>query len=434
MLPAALLAAASFQQSSAAGPYDYGLPSQELWLEGCRHVPDKRLVELDLEPTGLVSAHELWLAHNRPDWFLWTGQYLKDPDPDNAPVLRSLACDRDTLNVTWDDGGDDAVVEVQYPVAFLHRWLKSTCNSGRQPLAATNLRWAAKQDHDFASVMSSNEALLAVMEEVQELGAAVINDAPIEKHIVQNVTSRMAYTGSMDTLYGSQFSVRSEVSEGPKNNIAYTNVELGLHQDLVYYESMPGLQFLHCTAFDGVGGGQSLLMDVFAVAEELRKQNPAAFKALSEIPVTFIKFDMDRERPAHFEYQTTHFHLHPEAGDVLKVVWSPPFEGPLRISAERVEEYYVARKAFKDLMIRMYATHLLEFTLQPGQVLVFNNGRMLHGRREFWKLDGGQGVRVLEGAYINIDEFRNRLETTRRLVSGSAKGIHESVYIGNRCL
>jgi len=29
-------------------------------------------------------------------------------------------------------------------------------------------------------------------------------------------------------------------------NIAYSNVALGLHMDLMYYESPPGLQLLHC--------------------------------------------------------------------------------------------------------------------------------------------------------------------------------------------
>ena len=42
---------------------------------------------------------------------------------------------------------------------------------------------------------------------------------------------------------------------------------LDLHMDLIYYESAPGLQGLHAYLFDdSVGGGYSLLLDVFAFA------------------------------------------------------------------------------------------------------------------------------------------------------------------------
>ena len=45
--------------------------------------------------------------------------------------------------------------------------------------------------------------------------------------------------------------------------------------DLCYYESPPGLQLLHCLAFDGgVEGGETTLIDAFAVAEQLRREEP----------------------------------------------------------------------------------------------------------------------------------------------------------------
>ena len=35
------------------------------------------------------------------------------------------------------------------------------------------------------------------------------------------------------------------VSDPKPINVAYSNVKLGFHMDLIYYESAPGLQFLH---------------------------------------------------------------------------------------------------------------------------------------------------------------------------------------------
>ena len=65
-------------------------------------------------------------------------------------------------------------------------------------------------------------------------------------------------------------------------NIAYTGEPLASHMDLCYYESPPGLQLLHCLAFDGgVEGGETTLIDAFAVAEQLRREEPEVTLTLS---------------------------------------------------------------------------------------------------------------------------------------------------------
>ena len=84
------------------------------------------------------------------------------------------------------------------------------------------------------------------------------------------------------------------VSEETPINVAYSTVGLALHQDLVYYESPPGLQvgtiaracrptsliiaapqFLHAVRFDGdVKGGESTLLDGAALLERFRRDEP----------------------------------------------------------------------------------------------------------------------------------------------------------------
>ena len=49
--------------------------------------------------------------------------------------------------------------------------------------------------------------------------------------------------------------------------------------------------------------------------------------------------------------------------------------------------------------------------LRPGEMLVFNNRRMLHGRDAFGTDDG---VRWLRGCYVCIDEFANKCNLLRR--------------------
>jgi gamma-butyrobetaine dioxygenase len=83
----------------------------------------------------------------------------------------------------------------------------------------------------------------------------------------------------MTTIYGTIWDVKVDLRP---INIAYSNVALDLHQDLVYYESPPGLQLLHCLRFDAsIQGGATTFVDVFAAAEALRTANPAVLRLLA---------------------------------------------------------------------------------------------------------------------------------------------------------
>lgn len=207
------------------------------------------------------------------------------------------------------------------------------------------------------------------------------------------------------TIYGSTFDVRTEPNP---INIAYTNLPLVLHQDLVYYESPPGLQLLHCLEFgEDVVGGEHVLLDAFYVAELLRVEQPDAFEALCQIPARFQKIHAERASPAKMTYDRPHITVNDD-GVISQVTWSPPFEGPLAHTHGPVaERYYSAYAAFAALVEREIPQHQAVIPLAPGDVVTFNNRRMLHGRNGF-TCAGPVARRHLRGAYCNIDEFKNR--------------------------
>lgn len=70
-------------------------------------------------------------------------------------------------------------------------------------------------------------------------------------------------------------------------------------------------------------------------------------------------------------------------GCIVDVVWAPPFEGPVATdSPEDMERFYRAYTRFAGMLEE--STDLLDTVrLQPGDVLTFNNRRMLHGRTPF---------------------------------------------------
>ena len=76
---------------------------------------------------------------------------------------------------------------------------------------------------------------------IAEYGLCLLKGVPAKDRMVKNVAELIAPV--QQTIYDEIFDVKAE-----KNpiNIAYSDVALGFHMDLMYYESAPGIQFLHC--------------------------------------------------------------------------------------------------------------------------------------------------------------------------------------------
>jgi alpha-ketoglutarate-dependent taurine dioxygenase len=285
---------------------------------------------------------------------------------------------------------------------------------------------------DYNDIMASDRAVWEWLTALNETGITLVRNAPTVDRTVLKLAARVA--PPMLTIYGDAWDVA--VMAKPIN-IAYAPVGLDVHVDLVYYESAPGLQLLHCRQFDdGVRGGESTFVDGFFAAEELRRRDPAAFATLTRVPATFQKVHYDRASPVHIVAQKPHItvdrSLLPRrvtgsggpasssdveaaaAGDITGVSWAPQFEGPLRVPAADVDEYYAAYAAFAHVLrdIELDGRHLVEYRMSPGDVSVFNNRRMLHGRRNFGApvgAGGGGGNRLLQGCYVNVDEYKSRL-------------------------
>jgi alpha-ketoglutarate-dependent taurine dioxygenase len=236
-------------------------------------------------------------------------------------------------------------------------------------------------------------------------------------------------------------------------NIAYTTLALCPHQDLAYYESIPGLQLLHCIENDSntVQGGASTLIDVIAAATVLQQLAPDLFDVLLHCDATFIK----QRDGADMIYRRPHIRCSLSDKQIISVRWSPPFEGPLlSIPQQLAEDYYVAYSAFERMIdnalprLRTTNDHKIEnrllphisfelehdlcdyannntweYRMQRGDVLIFNNQRMLHGRRAYKLVPPtppaparatGSAGRHLMGCYTNIDDTLCQYRLLRR--------------------
>ena len=181
--------------------------------------------------------------------------------------------------------------------------------------------------------------------------------------------------------------------------------------DLMYFNSPPGLQFLHCLR-NSVSGGSSIFVDSFRAASLLRLSNPQAYKSLVNTPVQFHYVNDNRHfyfsRPTIVPDKTDPYDL---AFD--HVNYAPPFQAPFEIETadkkgkanwRRFVSSFKEFAAFTDREDMMY-----EDTLRQGECVVFANRRVLHARRAF---DVTTGERWLKGTYVDWDDFQSKLRVS----------------------
>ena len=197
------------------------------------------------------------------------------------------------------------------------------------------------------------------------------------------------------TNFGETF--RVETKPDP-NNLAYTSHALPLHTDLPNQEMPPGFQFLHCVRNEATGGG-SVFLDSFRIAERLRDTDPRAFTLLSTMPIPFRfqdrDFDIRADRPL--------IGLD-ERGRLFDVRYSAHLMDTFHMDGAVMVDYYQAYRKF------MAATRdpadTMAFKLDAGEMVVFDNRRVLHGRQTF---DPATGHRLLRGFYIDRGEIDSRI-------------------------
>ena len=251
--------------------------------------------------------------------------------------------------------------------------------------------------------MDTDAGLRAALHDLIASGVGIVVGAPTEPGTVLEVADRLGYV--RETNFGRLFDVRTVPGS---NDLAYRAVALGPHIDNPYREPVPGIQLLHCLVNETTGGW-STLVDALAVTGQLAVDDPEALRLLRTVPVTF------RFRDAETELVTQRAVVAvDDVGAITGLHYSPRLDLlPLRPEAELVA-YQRARRRLAELLVD--PAFELRFALEPGQVLVFANDRVLHGRTGF---DPQEGSRHLQGCYIDHDAPRSRYRVLTRERAGS---------------
>lgn len=273
-------------------------------------------------------------------------------------------------------------------------------------------------DETFGNVVDTlNKFGLCFVNNVEDplrnLQTQLVNQSNKSFWPVSKLARRFGYI--KETFYGTLFNVRNEKKA---KNIAYTDRFLPLHMDLCYYESPPGLQFLHFIQ-NSTSGGENIFADSFLAARHIKDTDPEAYYALKKVPITF-NYDNDNEfyyylRPLIVEDPYVRC---PITGDtqIKEVNYSPPFQGPFEYHVTRddnpalFDSFLRGMVAFEEFINK--PTNQFIIKIPENTCVIFDNRRVLHSRLQFSSDNGGD--RWLMGCYVDGDSFRSKLRTVNR--------------------
>ena len=229
-------------------------------------------------------------------------------------------------------------------------------------------------------------------------GFVIFENVPTKDNFIVNFANSI---GSIRrTNFGEFFNVKSKPNP---NDLAYTSLPLAPHTDNPYRKPVPCIQLLHCIENE-VGGGLSTLVDGLTVTEELKKEHPSFFQILTEIKVRFQFVDDN----VVLEDWAEMIQLD-ENKRLKQVRFSPRLDFVPLMDKEKLELYYAARNKISE----MYNSEKfrIEFKLKPGDLLMMDNYRLLHGRTEY---NANEGNRFLQGCYIDYDSTEGKLKHLKR--------------------
>jgi len=356
------------------------------------------LVDVSWSDGHASQFHALWLRDNCPCEECVhpsTHERTLDTfgiDPSIAPT--SIVADATAVSVEWPDG---------HLTRFDPAWLRDHCYSHEacRHRPSRHTLWgadAAIPEFDYGEVATGDAGLLGWLEALWDYGVTMIRQVPDDRSVGADLARRVEFL--RNTNFGLTWDV---VARPDAVNNAYTGVALPAHTDLPNRELPPGVQFIHCLS-STASGGDNVMVDGFHAAEVLRTWDEEAWRLLQEVELPYRFHDDDHDlrsrapvirRGPDGEYREIRHHI--------------ALAAPLDLAPERVEPTYAALRAFANV-VRDPAVEV-RLRLEPGDLWVFHNRRVLHGRDAY---DEGVGDRHLAGCYIDIDELRSRIRVLRR--------------------
>ncbi|KAI1659000.1 Trimethyllysine dioxygenase [Daldinia decipiens] len=358
----------------------------------------------------------IWLRDNcRCDSCVHQGTMQRNFDTFHIPQdvePSHIEVDNDGVKIQWAEDEHESF----YPWDFLEFYLNFDKREpesieleyfGAQgPQGSQN--WPPSLEYrDFSA--NETKAVGRLTDFIRRNGFVFVTGVPVDSaEPTKELLEKIAFI--RQTHYGGFYDFKPDLALA---DTAYTNMALGAHTDTTYFTDPAGLQAFHLLSHTDFSieaipetnlGGKSLLVDGFHAADILKKEDPTAFEVLSRVKLPWhasgnkgITISPDKPYPV--------LEVDESSGKTHRVRWNNDDRGVVPFdSIYSPDEWYRAARKWNDILRRRSIEYW--FQLKPGNLLVFDNWRVLHGRSAF------TGERRICGGYINRDDFISRWRNT----------------------
>jgi gamma-butyrobetaine dioxygenase len=328
---------------------------------------------------------ELEISWQNESYSVYSSVWLRDNDPVNrdpltgqrrvslldlpsAPQLQAAEPQpAGHITLSWDDGKT---------TVFPLTWLRAFDSSLRISPRPTRMPWLGQPAEvfawcDYTEWLANSSSREDWLYYVGRDGLAFLRDVPIEEGEGKAALLRIAALISLVSEINDNrlFEFRS-VPETTHNG--YISPPPLVYTDQPYRDPVPGFQLLHCLSAGGQGG-ETIFVDGMAVAESLRAHDPDSFTTLSQIPVLY------RFEDAAVELATERTMLDIDTrGQFRAICYDDRSIAPLSLKGPRLKKYYAAYRHLAELLYQ--PARAVACRLQPGDLVLFDNSRILHGR------------------------------------------------------
>jgi gamma-butyrobetaine dioxygenase len=365
-------------------------PLESADLDGC-------WVEVRWADGCVLPCYSLWLFENTVAIDPVTREATVDPADLPSPEILALAGvgSDGALELGWRDGATSRV----HP-----GWLRSIADDRHLPDAMggaeawTTSTLSEPPTFDGSHVLDDVDELRRWIDALCTLGLARLRGTPAERTFLARLIERVGPIRGSN--FGDVFIVEASLEA---DSTANTGLNLGQHADLPTRETPPGFQFLHCVE-NTVAGGASRMTDGLSVVEALASEHGDEFEALTTLDWVFANRARDGD---HRWIGPIIDHTSGRSALTMRAFY------PVRLApymdAADVPRAYAAMRVFSQ--VAHDPRFMLRSRFEPGDLVGFDNRRVLHGRDSF---DPGGGTRVLTGCYVDRDDVLSRRRVLHR--------------------
>ena len=344
--------------------------------------------------------HFVWLRFNCAcdscgDLDSGIGNVMMADVPEDVSPREACIDDKGRIYVVWNYDGHESWFEPD--------WLRAHCYSEKARAARRHRPklWNASfidglRILDYDRIVDDETTRLETFEHLRDYGFTLARGAPLTLKALETFSGLFGNTVVTDAL-GRYYDLRTT-----KKKIYITDAPRAIpkHTDQCYRHAPLGLQTFHCLRTGGTGG-ETILADGFEIARVLRETEPDAFEVLSTVPHQFYRYV--EGRAAYYSeaciISVDYF------GEVTGIRYANrQTSAPLDVPEHLVKPVHDGLRKLSALM--RDPAFEIKFLLQPGDMMMFDNQRVIHGRTHYDDTSGARHLRTME---TSREEFHNRL-------------------------